>query len=162
MLSLGSAAFSEAGELLGTFSANLHTLPGAAGHPDTVAWWQTQPVAWAACRVNTRDPAEVLPEYAGWLDALPGRPVCVAYPAGFDFTFVYWYLVRFAGRSPFGFSALDIKSYAMAVLGTGFRETSKRRMPADWLAASDRPHVAVDDAVAQGHLFVNLLRASRT
>lgn len=162
LLSLGSAAFTEAGEPVGTFSVNLRELPGAAAHPDTAAWWRTQPAAWAACRVDPRDPAEAMAAYAGWLDALPGRPVCVAYPAGFDFTFVYWYLHRFAGRSPFGFACLDVKSFAMAVLGTRFRETTKRRMPADWARASDRPHEALADAVAQGELFLAALRASRT
>jgi len=37
----------------------------------------------------------------------PGKPVFVGYPAGFDFLFVYWYLIRFTGESPFSFSALD-------------------------------------------------------
>ena len=160
LLSLGSAAYSEAGEPVGTFAVNLHTLPGATGHPDTTAWWATQPAAWAACRTDPRDPAEAMSAYAAWLDGLPGRPVFVAYPAGFDFTFVYWYLIRFAGRSPFGFSALDVKSFAMAVLGTRFRETTKRRMPAGWFGDNPHPHVGLDDAVGQGELFLNMLRAS--
>jgi hypothetical protein len=57
-----------------------------------------------------REPADVLPEYVTWLQALPGKPVFVAYPAAYDFMFVYWYLIRFAGESPFSHSALDIKS----------------------------------------------------
>ena len=52
MLSFGSAAFTADKQLLSTFTANLETLPGASGHPDTMAWWQTQPEAWAACRSN--------------------------------------------------------------------------------------------------------------
>jgi len=55
-------------------------------------------------------------EYLVWLKALPGKPVFVAYPAAFDFLFVYWYLIRFTGESPFSHSALDIKTYAMALL----------------------------------------------
>jgi hypothetical protein len=53
---------------------------------------------------------------------LPGRPVFVGYPAAFDFMFVYWYLIRFAGESLFPQSALDIKTYAMALLRKGYRE----------------------------------------
>ncbi len=45
MLSLGSAAYSADGKLLSTFTANLETLPGAEGHPETMAWWATQPEA---------------------------------------------------------------------------------------------------------------------
>lgn len=108
LLSMGSAAYTKDKALVGTYSANLELLEGATGHPKTMAWWKSQPEAWSACREHTRPPREVMPEYCDWLEALPGRPVFVAYPAGFDFTFVYWYLVTFAGRSPFSHSALDV------------------------------------------------------
>jgi hypothetical protein len=87
MLSSASAAFTAAGKQVGTFSANLTTLPGAAGEEKTMAWWQTQPDAWAACRKETRDPGQVMPEYVAWLKQLPGKPVFVAYPAAYDFLF---------------------------------------------------------------------------
>ena len=35
--------------------------------------------------------------FSSWIKALPGRPVFVAWPAAFDFTWVYWYLWRFTG-----------------------------------------------------------------
>ena len=99
--------------------------------------------------------------YVAWLKALPGKPVFVGYPAGFDFLFVYWYLIRFAGESPFSFSALDIKSYAMAVLGRPFRETTKRNMPREWFSGRPHTHKALDDALGQGELFCNILAAHR-
>lgn len=157
MLSFGSAAFSASGELLATFEVNLELLAGASGHPETMAWWSTQPDAWAACREKLRPPAEAMPKYVAWLKALPGKPVFVGYPAGFDFLFVYWYSIRFAGESPFSFSALDIKSYAMAVLGTSFRATSKRNMPKSWFGKTPHTHKALDDAIGQGELFCNML-----
>jgi len=132
MLSLGSAAYNAQKQLVATYEVNLHLLPDAQGHPSTMAWWETQPEAWAAHRINLKEPAEALHEYVTWLESLPGKPVFVGYPAGFDFVFVYWYLIRFAGRSPFSFSAIDIKTYAMAVLGTPYRETTKKRMPKRW------------------------------
>jgi hypothetical protein len=46
--------------------------------------------------------------YVEWIKTLTAKPVFVAYPAGFDFLFVYWYLIRFVGESPFSHSALDI------------------------------------------------------
>src|SRR5262245_4099310 len=112
MLSFASAAFTADKTPVGTFSANLTTLPGATGDPKTMEWWQTQPAAWAACRDNAREPAVVMPEYVRWLKSLPGKPVFVGYPAAYDFLFVYWYLIRFTGESPFSHSALDIKTYA--------------------------------------------------
>jgi hypothetical protein len=159
MLSLASAAYLADKTLVGTFEANLGLLPGATGDPKTMEWWQGQPAAWAACRSKVRDPAAVLPEYVAWLKALPGKPVFVAYPAAYDFMFVYWYLIRFAGESPFSHSALDIKSYAMAVLGTEYRESVKRNMPAEWFDKLPHTHVALDDAKGQGALFCNMLAA---
>lgn len=158
MLSFASAAFAAGKQLLGTFSANLHTLPGATSHPRTAQWWATQPEAWAACRERQEDPAAAMHRYVAWLLGLGGTPVFVAYPAAFDFLFVQWYLVRFTGESPFGHSALDVKSYAMATLCTDFRNTVKRNMPADWFDAQPHTHVALDDALEQGALFCNMLR----
>jgi hypothetical protein len=47
----------------------------------------------------------------------------------------------------------------MAVLGTGFRETAKKRMPAAWFDKLPHTHVALDDAKEQGALFCNILAA---
>ncbi|MEU8663882.1 exonuclease [Actinoplanes philippinensis] len=159
MLSFASAAFTADKTLHGTFTANLSTLPGAQGHPETMAWWDTQPQAWAACRAGQQDPAVAMPAYRTWLEGLPGRPVFVGYPAAFDFMFVYWYLIRFTGSSPFSHSALDMKSYAMALLGTDFRSTVKRTMPRAWFDRSPHSHVALDDALEQGALFCAMLDA---
>ncbi|HEX7637912.1 MAG TPA: exonuclease [Burkholderiaceae bacterium] len=161
MLSLGSAAYTAGKQLLGTFSANLETLPGASAHPDTAAWWETQPEAWAACRRDLETPAAAMARYAGWIASLPGKPVFVAYPAGFDFLFVYWYLIRFTGASPFSHSALDMKTFAMAVLGTDYRASTKQRMPRAWFDPLPHTHVALDDAIEQGALFCNMLAAGR-
>ncbi len=162
MLSFGSAAFDESGKLLSTFSANLETLPNARQDPGTMHWWESQPEAWEAHRKDILHPARAMRDYITWLEGLPGKPVVfVGYPAGFDFTFIYWYLIEFTGRSPFSFGALDIKSYAMAVLGTPFKGTVKRTMPREWFAKVPHTHVAVEDAIEQGILFCNMLKASR-
>ena len=157
MLSFGSAAFTTDKKLVATFSANLLELPGAVPDRKTMDWWATQPEAWEECRREPRDPAVVMPEYVSWLKKLPGKPVFAAYPAGYDFMFVYWYLIRFAGESPFSFSALDIKSYAMAVLRSEYRTTTKRNMPNRWFDPLPHTHKALDDAIGQGALFCNML-----
>lgn len=161
MLSFASAAFRADKALVGTFEANLVTLPDAEGDPKTMAWWTTQPEAWAACRRDQRDPATAMPEYVAWLKSLPGKPVFVAYPAAYDFMFVYWYMIKFAGESPFSHSALDIKTYAMAVLGTDYRDSTKRNMPREWFDDAPHTHVALDDAKGQGALFCNMLNAKK-
>lgn len=157
MLSFASAAFTADKKLVGTFSANLDLLPGAAGDPKTMEFWRSQPAAWEACRTDTRPPQAVIPEYVAWLKGLPGKPVFVGYPVAFDFLFVYWYLIRFASESPFSHSALDIKTMAMVMLGKPYRDATKRNMPSRWFDETPHTHVALDDAIGQGQLFCNML-----
>jgi len=161
MLSFGSAAYQADKTIVSTFTANLELLPGASGHPETMAWWAERPAAWQACRTQLRQPAEAVSEYAGWLESLPGKPVFVGYPAAFDFLFVYWYLMRFAGRSPFSFAALDIKTMAMVMLGEDFRNCTKKNMPKRWFDDLPHSHVALEDAIEQGALFCNMLAECR-
>lgn len=161
MLSFGSAAYLADKTLVQTFSANLATLPEASGDPATMAWWETQAEAWQACRKQPQPPALVMPKYLSWLKGLPGNPVFVGYPAAFDFMFITYYLHRFAGESPFSYSALDIKSYAMALLRKDFYEISKDKMPKHWFDDLPYTHVALDDAISQGALFCNMLAESR-
>jgi hypothetical protein len=157
MLSFASAAYRADKTLVGTFSANLETLPGATGHPDTMRWWQTQPAAWAACRADVQPPERALKDYVAWLKGLPGLPVFVAYPVVFDYMFVQWYLHKFAGESPFSFVGLDIKSYAMALLKFDFNDVVKANMPRRWFDDLPYTHQALDDALQQGALFCNML-----
>ncbi|HET8678050.1 MAG TPA: exonuclease [Blastocatellia bacterium] len=157
MLSFGSAAYLADKTLVGTFSANLETLPGAAGNPETLRWWETQREAWEASRKNPQPPSTVMPEYVSWLKGLPGTPVFVGYPAAFDFMFVTYYLYRFAGESPFAYLALDVKSYAMALMKFDFLDVVKSNMPRRWFDDLPYTHVALDDAISQGALFCNML-----
>jgi DNA polymerase III alpha subunit (gram-positive type) len=158
MLSFASAAYREDKTLVATYEANLELLPGAQGDPKTMQWWATQPEAWKACREDPERPEEVMPDYVKWVKGLPGRPVFVAYPAGFDFTFMYWYMIRFAGESPFSHSALDMKTLSMALLQCGYRDATKRNMPRHWFDRLPHTHKALDDAIEQGALFCNMLR----
>jgi len=161
MLSFGSAAFLADGTVIDTFSSNLETLEGAVSDPDTARWWLTQPEAWAACRKDLVTPVVAMKAYVEWLKKLPGKPVFVGYPAGYDFLFIYWYLIKFAGESPFSFSALDIKTFAMCMLGGDYRNATKRNMPKRWFGDVSHNHVALDDAREQGELFIKMLQESR-
>jgi DNA polymerase III alpha subunit (gram-positive type) len=126
-----------------------------------VAWWGTYPEAWAECRRDLRDPAEAMPAFVRWVKGPPGRPVFVAYSAGFDFLFMYWYMIRFAGESPFSISALDVKTFAMAVMGCEYRNATKKNMPKRWFTNRPHTHKALDDALGQGELFCSMLAESR-
>jgi hypothetical protein len=161
MLSIGAAAFDLERRMLGTFSANLLPLVGAAPHPDTEAFWARNPEAFAASRADPRDPSAAMTDYRGFIDALPRRPVFVGYPAAFDHLWHHWYLHRFTGGDPCGFAPLDLKSYAAAMLRTPFRQAVKRAFPAAWFAgAPPHDHIALTDAIGQGAMAVNMLRES--
>jgi hypothetical protein len=160
LLSFASAAYMPDKKLLSTFTANLETLPGATSHPKTIEWWQAHPDAWRIARQDLQDPQITMDNYLYWLKALPGRPVFVGYPAAYDFMFVYWYLIRFTGESPFSHSALDIKTFAMALLKKPYRESVKKNMPRQWFDNFPHTHHALDDALEQGALFCNMLVAS--
>lgn len=160
MLSFASVAYRANKAVVAEFTANLAPLPGASPHPRTMTWWAGFPDALAKARENPEDPALVMPRYVKWLRQLPGRIVFVGQPAGFDFMWIYWYLMQFHGDSPFGHSALDVKTYAMAILKKDYRDCVKGALPKEWLEPLPHTHVALDDAREQGAIFCNMLRAN--
>ncbi len=107
------------------------------------------------------DPAAAMADFARWVEdvAAGARPVFVAYPLGFDWMFVYWYLMRFAGRSPFGHSScLDVKTLYAVKAGVPITGTGKRSMPRHLHSRRRHTHNALDDAAEQADLFANLMR----
>lgn len=171
MISLGAAAFAPLGypdkvrsfrdgwKIIGNFKMNFAPLTSSRPDPNTEAWWQTQPKKiYDAARENPELPGIAIKKYLDWVNSFGGKPVFVGYPAGFDFLFVYWYIRAFRFESPFSFSAVDIKTYAMALMKNGYRKSTKKDMPARWLPDLPHTHLAVDDALEQGHLFMNMLQ----
>jgi hypothetical protein len=165
MLSIGAAIFKglSSREPVATFSANLETLPGAEMDPVTKAeFWDNNPEAWEACREGARDPGDVMTEFTSWIKETcggPNRATFVGYPATYDFLFTYWYCIRFTGERPFGFTGLDMKTMAMLMMEIPFHRVSKRRMPKKWFEGCKKHnHIAVDDAIEQGVMFINMMR----
>ena len=73
-----------------------------APHPDTMAWWQTQPEAWAHATTDPQPAETVMPRYADWVEALPGFHVFAAAPIIFDGLWMDHYLETFAGTRVLG------------------------------------------------------------
>jgi hypothetical protein len=87
-----------------------------------------------------------------------GKPVLVAYPLSFDWTWLYWYFVRYAAQgSPFGYSrCYDLKT-AVAVKGSlPITLAGRSRLEAPLLSRHPHTHHAVDDAIAQAEIFANV------
>ena len=170
MLSLGAAAFvleEKEGELVprlvSTWTANFQEIEGATMDKNTKVFWEKNPAAWAECRKEPLLKADLAMEsFAKWVVSFKRqsgyRPVFVGAPAGFDFTYVYWYLIRFYGSSPFSFSALDMKTYVSAVMDLPYHDSGKRSYPRRWFTNLPHTHVALDDAIEQGYLFCHMLK----
>ena len=148
-------------QMLDTFSANLNQLEGATPFPATMDWWKTQPEAWAEATRDQQHPERAMWDFVQWVQKMAqhGAPVLVGYPVTYDFMFVYWYTVKFTGfPAPFGFQGLDIKTLVMDRLGCAFKHSAKRNMPQRWFkGAPKHTHKAVDDAIGQGVLLMNIL-----
>lgn len=163
MRSVGTAVFTLDKKLIGSFEANLLPMKGAEEDPNTMEFWAKNPDAWAITTENAIDPKIAMIEYAKWLSAIKklGIPVFMGYPAGFDFTFVRWYLHYFVGVCDFGFQALDLKSLAVPLLRKPYKQCVKKVFPKRWfLPHMDHTHVALDDALEQGNMGINMLRES--
>lgn len=170
MLSLAAAAYvleeTPTGErkkrLLDTFSVNLKSVPGCGFKLETKEFWELPEnrEAWEALLVDPQDPMTAMQDFVEWVDALPGRPVFCAYPVAFDFSWVDWYIQRYADHSPFGHAALDIKTAAMMVRGSNFYGWGRRDLPEGWFDGLPHTHIALDDAIEQGALLCNILIAN--
>jgi len=162
MLALGAVAYGQDGTELGIFYSTLVPLPDARQNPGTMDWWKTKPEAWAEVTDEPRLPEVVIPDFCIWVNRLPGKPIAVAWPATFDLGFVNYYCHRFSAGNPLGFAALDIRSYANGLAGYpsyyGLSEKKIREMAGEIDTTGLRPHVALDDAIEQGRLFMALRR----
>lgn len=163
MLALGAVAFDgDTDQETHRWYATLHPLPSAMTDPDTDRWWAAQPAALAEVTANRQQPGPATQSFVKWVMSLPGRPVAVAWPATVDFSFVCWYCHKFAGHSPLGFAALDIRSYLNGLAGHpayyGLPISVTKKMTGHISDAGLRPHVAVDDALGQGRTFMALRR----
>lgn len=158
MLSLGAVAYDPLMDKVGEFYLNIIPLPEATPDPSTTAWWDGQPEA----KLALTDPPpmaakDAMRAFHAWLK--PGD-VAVCFPAGFDFTFVYWYLHTFVGESRLGFAALDIKSYIHGKFGLPYKKCTKKNLPAHLRPQGKHTHNALDDAREQGDWFKELRLAN--
>jgi hypothetical protein len=106
------------------------------------------------------EPARAMTEFKDWISrACAGdRPVMVAFPLSFDWMFLYWYLIKYAGSSPFGHSScLDIKTMYAAKGHCPVTRSGKDQMPQELRPSRQHTHNALDDAVEQAELFAKIM-----
>lgn len=160
MLSVGSVAVDDEGKEISTFSMNLKELEGAVQDPDTMKWWSNKQTAWEAARKNPQDPQEVMHRFVLWVKGIAtprnSRPVILAYPAAFDYSFIRWYLIKFTGSDIFDLSSIDLRSYAMRALGNDYSHS--KILLLNNSKKKNLTHIALNDARDQVELFVKMYK----
>ncbi|WP_436533829.1 exonuclease [Actinoplanes sp. HUAS TT8] len=169
MRSFASVAVTAGGEEVGVFEAVLEPLPGAAPNPDTYAFFQEHPVAWAAATNDPLPVSRVMDDYVAWLRSLPGPLMFTAFPIAFDGGWIDFYLRRFTRyglvQGPYekdvlfvGRPGLCLRSYAAALTGRPVAQVTPQTLPAGWFGDFAHTHPAIDDARGYAHLLGVLFR----
>ncbi|UXN71300.1 3'-5' exoribonuclease [Devosia neptuniae] len=171
MLSFASVAIEADGTRHGEFEAQLTQRPDRTTNEQTMAWWATQPEAWAATTANAEEPSVVMPRFADWVESLPGPKVFVAAPMIFDGLWMDHYLDEFAGTrvlsGPFKsrqiFKGGGVCLYTMAgtLRGAPYLDWGMSKLPAEFYGHIAHTHKAIDDARGFAHVLVELFKISR-
>ena len=111
------------------------------------------------------DPQVAMQQMADYLAGLRRsvpKFMMAAWPASFDQPFVGYYAQRFLGQNPFGYAALDIASLAQGIFRCERRQLrSKLARRGMFRPPKPYPHHALDDAMDQARLLVDLLNLSQ-
>jgi Exonuclease len=111
------------------------------------------------CREG-ESPETVMTDAAHWVRSVAGsrQPVLVAYPLSFDWTWLYWYFIRFSKEgSPFDYSrCFDIKTAVAVKAGIPISEAGRSRLRPSLRSAHAHTHHAIDDATEQAEIFAKV------
>ena len=102
-----------------------------------------------------------MPAFRRWVEALKGdaKAVFVGFNACFDWQFLNWYLVTYAGANPLGFGGINIESYFMGLHGVPWGASTSSQLPPEYQPDTTPTHNALDDAKAQASIFAKMLKA---
>jgi hypothetical protein len=104
--------------------------------------------------------ADAMTRAAEWVQRLSDgrRPILVAYPLSFDWTFLYWYFTAFSALgSPFNHSGcFDLKTAFAAKAGVPISWAGRDRLLQYIQPEREHTHHALDDARQQAELFIDL------
>ena len=107
------------------------------------------------------EPAVAIERFAAWVDRVAPpvvTPVFVGLNAGFDWSFVNYYLHSYLGKNPFGFAPLDIKALYMGVAGVPWSRAKSSEMVKTLRVEATGDHNALHDARFQAALFRSTLK----
>jgi DNA polymerase III epsilon subunit-like protein len=165
MLSLAAVATTEKEEV-SRFYRKLTTLPDASADPKVTEWWNEHQDAWKEATTDPEPPERVMTEFYNWVTGLGREAIFVSNPTSLDYTFVSWYLFRFAPTNPFkneknSIRALDLKSYVAGRYDLTFDKARRIYWPDE--LTNDMPehtHDALDDAAGYAVVLRKLIAMS--
>ncbi len=171
MLSFATVVVNEAGHNVGEYEAVLEARHGTSPDPDTMAWWENQPFAWAAATTNPLPPGKVMSEFADWVETFDGHRIFTARPLIFDglwidtghfhYTDTRGMSGPFNGRKIFHGQGLDLASFLMGVYGRTTIHKEDDALPQSLLGEHEHTHRAIDDARGYSVLLRNLLEHAK-
>ena len=87
-----------------------------------------------------------------------GRPVLVAYPLSFDWTWLYWYFIRYSQQgSPFSHSrCFDLKTAFAVKAEIPIAQAGRKELLPGLRSARVHTHHALDDAREQAEIFAKI------
>ncbi|MCE9941280.1 3'-5' exonuclease [Serratia liquefaciens] len=97
-----------------------------------------------------------LMDFKEWLARISSddkKIVFVGFNAAFDWSFINYAFIKYCGNNPFGFTALDIKSYYMGKFGTLWQETKSSIIDIKLKTYNTAKHDALQDAIYQAEIF---------
>jgi len=111
------------------------------------------------CREG-ESPVTVMTDASKWVNAIAGkgRPVLVAYPLSFDWTWLYWYFVRYSSLgSPFSHSrCFDLKTAFAVKADIPIAQAGRKELFPILRSIRRHTHHALDDAKEQAEIFANI------
>ncbi len=107
-------------------------------------------------------PETAMTEAAQWIRGIVEhrKPILVAYPLSFDWSWLYWYFTKFSTLgSPFNHSlCFDIKTAFAVKAGVPISEAGKSRLLPALRPRNRHTHHALDDAVEQAEIFARVFQ----
>lgn len=105
---------------------------------------------------NGCEPRLAMKDFALWVKKQCGsesKPVFVGFNAAFDWSFINYYFHYYDVENPFGYAALDIKSYFMAMQKTSWQESRSSFAGKHFSIPRKNDHNALDDSIFQAGIF---------
>ena len=112
--------------------------------------------------IEGQAPEVVMTEAARWIREIvgQGKPILVAYPLSFDWSWLYWYFTKFStDGSPFNHSlCFDIKTAFAVKAGIPISEAGKSQLLPSLRPQNRHTHHALDDAIEQAEIFARVFQ----